>query len=231
MHLTVLDKDVLAYENIFRHVLGKKHLGKKKVDGIKEDIEGRLPFVEVIPVPLSLEAALEHGKIKLDDYDLIISALGNVTVELAFNKHIRAIKGCPVIFTWLEPYGIGGHAVLTGLQGSRRGCLKCLYKAEDGDVSCRASFADKGQSFTKNIDGCRNVFTPFGSLDAMKTAELATRLALATLNGDVKSNLLRSWRGDATDFLKNGKVLSARYSACTDFTEIANYETDDCNAC
>jgi len=231
LRLTVLDKDVLTHENFFRHVLGKKHLGKNKVDGIKEDIEGRLPFVEVSPVPSSLEAALERGKIKIEDYDLIISALGNVTTELAFNKLIHRIKSCPVIFTWLEPYGIGGHAVLTGLQGHKRGCLKCLYEAEDGDVRCRASFAEKGQSFTKNIDGCRNVFTPFGSLDAMKTAELATRLAIATLNGEVKTNLLRSWRGDAADFLKNGKVLAPRYSACTDFTEVINYEADDCNVC
>ena len=231
LRLTVLDKDVLAHENMFRHVLGKKHVGKNKVDGIKDDIEGRLPFVEVSPVPMSLEDALESGKIKIGDYDLIISALGNVTVELAFNKYIHGIEPCPVIFTWLEPYGIGGHAVLTRLQGSKRGCLKCLYKAEDGDVRCRASFAEKGQSFVKNIDGCRNVFTPFGSLDAMKTAELATRLAIATLSGDIKTNLLRSWRGDATEFLKNGKVLSSRYSACNDFSEIANYETDDCNVC
>ncbi|WP_198134464.1 E2/UBC family protein [Geotalea uraniireducens] len=231
LRLTVLDKDVLTHENLFRHVLGKKHVGKNKVDGIKDDIEGRLPFVEVLPIPLSLENALESGKIKIGDFDLIISALGNVTVELVFSKYIHGIDSPPVIFTWLEPYGIGGHALLTR-NGSKKGCLKCLYQPEDGDLRCRASFAEKGQSFAKNINGCRNVFTPFGSLDAMKTAELATRLAIATLNGDIKTNLIRSWRGDATEFLKNGKKLSSRYSASNDhFIEEANYHFEECPVC
>lgn len=232
LRLTVLDKEALAHENLFRHVLGKKHVGKNKADGIKEDIEGRLPYVELLPIPMSLEDALGSGKIKAGDFDLIISALGNVTVELAFNKYIHCIDSPPVIFTWLEPYGIGGHAVLTRLKGGRKKCLNCLYEPLEGDTRCRASFAEKGQSFAKNIDGCRGAFTPFGSLDAMKTAELATRLAIATLNGDVKTNLIRSWRGDATEFLKNGKKLSARYSTSTDhFIEIGDYSRGDCPVC
>lgn len=232
LRLTVLDKELLAHENLFRHVLGKKYVGKNKVDGIKEDIEGRLPYVEVLPIPSSLEEALESGRIKIGDFDLIISALGNVTVELAFNKHIHGIDSPPVIFTWLEPYGIGGHAVLTRLNGARTKCLNCLYEPEDGDIRCRIAFAEKGQSFAKNIDGCRGAFTPFGSLDAMKTAELATRLALATLNGGIKTNLIRSWRGDATEFLENDKKLAARYSASTNhFIEIADYKRGDCPVC
>ena len=232
LQLTVLDKEALSHENLFRHILGKKQVRKNKVDGIKVDIEGRLPFVEVNPIPLSLEDALDSGKIKVGDFDLIISALGNVTVELAFNKHVHGIDSPPVIFTWLEPYGIGGHAVLTMLNGAGKKCLNCLYEPEDDDIRCRVSFAEKGQSFAKNIDGCRSAFTPFGSLDAMKTAELATRLAIATLNGDIKTNLIRSWRGDATNFLESGKKLSARYSASTDhFIEIADYARKDCPVC
>lgn len=228
--LTVLDKDVLTHENLFRHVLGKKHVHKNKVDGIKDDIEGRLPYVEVFPVPLSLEEAVESGKTNVGDFDLIISALGNVTVELAFNKYIHDADSPPVIFTWLEPYGIGGHALLTRLNGSEKGCLKCLYQPENG--ACRAAFAEKGQFFAKNINGCRNVFTPFGSLDAIKTAELATRLAIATLNGDVNTNLIRSWRGDATEFLKSGKELSARYYVSNDhFIEVADYHFEECSVC
>jgi Prokaryotic E2 family B/ThiF family len=232
LRLTVLDKEALAHENLFRHVLGKKYVGKKKVDAIKEDIEGRLPFVEVVAINSSLEETMDSGRIKIGDFDLIISALGNVTVELAFNKHIHGIDSPPAIFTWLEPYGIGGHAVLTRSSGGKKGCLHCLYEPEDGDTGCRASFAEKGQSFAKNIDGCRGAFTPFGSLDAMKTAELATRLAIAALNRDVKTNLIRSWRGDATEFLKIGKKLSARYAtSCDHFIEIADYQRGDCPVC
>ena len=234
--LTVLDKDKLTNENVFRHVLGKKHIAQNKVDGIKEDIEGRLPYVEVDPVCSSLEEALDSGKIRISDFDLILSALGNVTIELAFNEMVlKTADAPPVIFCWLEPYGIGGHALLVNLNASSKGCLKCLYKPDEDDpqiLVCRASFAEKGQVFVKNIDGCRNVFTPFGALDAIKTAELALRLAILTLNGHVKTNVLHSWRGDATEFLKNGKILSSRYYASKDnFIECVDYHRNKCSVC
>lgn len=233
LRLTVLDNDTLTYENLFRHVLGKKHVRKNKVDGIKDDIEGRLPYVEVFPVCLSLEDALASDRINVGDFDLIVSALGNPTVELAFNKYVHYTDSPPIIFTWLEPYGIGGHALLTRLKGSPKGCLQCLYvNSEDGDLYCRASFAEKGQVFAKNINGCRNVFTPFGSLDAIKTAEIATRLAIGTLNGEFKSNLIRSWRGDAAEFQMNGKLLSSRYFCSNDhFIEFSDYYYGGCPVC
>lgn len=231
--LTVLDKDVLTHENIYRHVLGLKHVGKAKVAGIKSDIEGRLPYIEILPVASSLEDALE-SKIRVGDFDLIVSALGNPTVELAFNKYVHGPDSPPVIFTWLEPYGLGGHAVLTNMDSSQKGCLCCLYDNTDDetDKRCRVSFAAPRQNFAKNINGCRNVFTPFGSLDAVRTTELATRLAIATLTGEIKTNLIRSWRGDATEFLKNGKVLSPRYFVSdSQVIEVADYHSGECPVC
>lgn len=232
LRLTVLDKDILTYENLFRHVLGRKYVRRNKVDGIKADIEEKLPYIEVTPICSSIEDAIRSGKIKVEDFDLIISALGNPTIELAFNKYVYANDSPPVIFTWLEPYGIGGHALLTRLKGSN-GCLKCLYvNSEEGDIYCRASFAERGQVFAKNIDGCRNVFTPFGSLDAVKTAEIATRLAIGTLNSEVKTNLIRSWRGDAAEFQKNGKSLSSKYFYSNDnFIENIDYYYKGCPVC
>ncbi len=232
-HLTVLDKDILTHENVYRHVLGMKHVGKAKVEGIKNDIEGRLPYVEVVPVPSSLEDAM-GSKIKVENFDLIVSALGNPTVELALNKYLHGTVSPPVIFTWLEPYGIGGHAVLTNMDCSQKSCLCCLYEnTDDGkDKRCRVSFAAPGQNFAKNIDGCRNVFTPFGSLDAARTSELATRLAIATLTGDIKTNLIRSWKGDATEFLKNGKKLAPRFSGSDNhIIEHIEFHHEECPVC
>jgi len=228
LQLTVLDEDTLAADNYFRHLLGRKHLGKPKVIALKEDIEGRLPYVEVTALHCSLEEALERHQIQPGEFDLIISALGNPTVELAFNNWHQALQSAaPALFTWLEPYGIGGHAVLTKF---RSACLKCLYpKPADEDIFCRASFAGKNQKFAKNISGCRNVFTPFGSLDAMKTAELATRLAIGTLTGSVSAPIMLSWKGDATEFLNNGFTLSPRYGS--DMLEIENFHYPECPIC
>lgn len=230
--LTVLDEDTLYHENIYRHVLGAKHVGRAKAEAIKNEIEGRLPFVEVEAIPSSLEDVL-GTKVKVGDFDLIVSALANITVELFLNKYVHVTDSPPIIYTWLEPYGIGGHVVLTNLDKAQKGCLGCLYENTDDwkDKLCRISFSAPGQNFDKNIDGCRNVFTPFGSLDSVKTAELATRLAIATLTGDINTNLVRSWKGDATEFLSNGKELSKRYALPGHVLEDYDYHLETCPVC
>ena len=231
--MTVVDMDNLKYENIFRHVLGRNHINKPKVEGIKKDIESRLPFTTVTAVCKSLRDAQKSGDIKLSDFDLIISALGNPTEELAFNEHIRQVEAPPVLFTWLEPHGIGGHALVTNLPSTVRGCLSCLYGQDEGETYCRAAFAAKNQFFAKNIDGCRSVFTPFGSLDAVRTTELATRLAIEVLRGEVSQNQIRSWKGDSREFVKNGFKLSDRYQGATGHVieDDTHFVRRDCNVC
>lgn len=231
--MTVVDMDTLKYENIFRHVLGRNHINKPKVEGIKKDIESRLPFTTVTAVCKSLRDALQSGDIKLSDFDLIISALGSPTEELAFNEHIRQVESPPVLFTWLEPLGIGGHALVTNLPSTVRGCLSCLYGKEESETYCRAAFAARNQVFAKNIDGCRSVFTPFGSLDAVRTSELATRLAIEVLRGEVSRNQIRSWRGDSREFVKNGFKLSDRYLGGTEHVieDDTHFVRQDCDVC
>ena len=125
----------------------------------------------------------------------------------------------PLLFTWLEPYGIGGHALLTH-NGSRTGCLECLYTLMPGDdvpeIYDRSAFAAGGQHFARNISGCAAVFIPFGAVHATRTASLAVELTLAALIGRVRGNQLVSWKGDATAFLEAGYQLSQRYNVSTE---------------
>ena len=145
------------------------------------------------------------------------TALGNPTAELALNERVRRVGGPPILFTWLEPLGIGGHAVLTGHRGEP-GCFACLYSQPDGSdepLHNRAAFGAKGQVYGRSMAGCVNLYTPYGDLDATRTAELAARLAIDVLSEREQRNILRSWKGDATTFTEAGFELSGRYQ----FTE------------
>jgi hypothetical protein len=115
------------------------------------------------------------------------------------------------LYTWVEAYGIGGHALLT-LNGCRKGCFECLYTPPvDGDMCDRTSFAAAGQSFAKDLSGCANLFTPFSSLDAVRTATLAVELAGNTLMGKVDGNPLVFWKGCPDAFTAAGYHVSDRY--------------------
>ncbi len=165
-------------------------------------------------------------------------AIGNPTIELYLNKYFYNTKNMPpVIFTWLEAYGIGGHALLTNNK-NRNGCLECLFTPPEKDIENygkynRSSFAKKGQEFSKAISGCGSLFTPYGSLDAIQTAILAVRLAINVLDGHEIDNPILSWKGDSQMFLENKKILSDRYRCTVEqlYENRYKYKSDLCPIC
>jgi hypothetical protein len=233
--LTLVDHDIFTAENTYRHVLGKPHWGKRKAIAMKQALTVQLPFINVRAVPKTIEVALERNLIQINDFDMVVSALGNPTSELALNQRVRASAGPPIVFTWLEPLGIGGHALRTGHRGGP-GCFACLYTrpdGSDGPLHNRAAFGKEGQTYGRSIAGCNNLYTPYGALDAIRTSELAARLAIEALSGREQQNVLRSWKGDATTFTEAGFKLSGRYRFTEDelLRQAASYPSSCCPVC
>jgi hypothetical protein len=208
--------------------LGKEAWGMRKVEALKAEFERKFPYVQIRTIAKRVEKLLATGEFKPNKYDLIIVALGDDTVSLHLNEILCTKKDTPpVIFTWLEPFGIGGHALLSGNSG-HTGCLECLFTPvwEDDETSLynRASFAASGQSFAKDISGCGSLFTPYGSTDALQTAILASRLATQALLGEVLGNPLVSWKGSDKEFLEAGFKLSSRYELTEDELSKRRYD-------
>jgi molybdopterin/thiamine biosynthesis adenylyltransferase len=215
LELTLVDPDVLNIENTFRHVLGWKYWGQNKVEGLKTEIEAKLPYARVNAVRNTLQGALAEGSVDPAAFDLVVCALGNPTVELAFDEYLRRLPAHPpAMYTWLEPFGIGGHAMVSG--NVPGGCFACLYtspvEGEDGLFN-RAAFSvpDPARPFSRAISGCGSLHTPYGSMDASRTAVLAAGLAVDVLACREQGNPLLSWKGDATHYLLAGYEPSNRF--------------------
>lgn len=247
--LTLIDPDVLSLDNIYRNELGadKVYLRAKnkeqvstqpsmKTRALAEEIKAKFPHVQVYELPNTLEEALIEELIDISEVDLIIVATGDSSGEVFINKFLQdEISAPPTVFTWLDPLGIGGHALLT-LNKNRTGCFKCLLHRETlyGPMVNKASFAQSGQNFVKTMSGCSSAFTPFSSLDAVQTAVLATRLAVNVLMGKEEDNPLLSWKGNAEEFLSSGYKLSSRYLKSTVedlYTYRYHYKDDSCPVC
>lgn len=183
---------------------------------MKAELERSLPYMSVEAIPTRVERALADGLLRLEEYDLVVVALGVPTVELYLNELVhRSPRLVPAVFTWLEPYGIGGHALLTNNGGEAKasaGCLQCLHSDvhDDPPMYNRASFAAPAQEFAKSVAGCGGLYTPYGALDAVRTSAMAARLAVDQLESRVDGNPLLSWKGDPHDFIDAGYVLSDR---------------------
>ncbi|MEP0548075.1 MAG: ThiF family adenylyltransferase [Rhodothermales bacterium] len=216
LDLTLVDPDVLREENVYRHVLGKTYCGYKKVIGLNVHIERELPYTTVDAVGENVLDAVASGRVVLADYDLVVVALGSPTVELDLNERLWSEKhGPPTVFTWVEPYGIGGHALL--VRPGERGCFECLYTPpapSAAPLSNRAAFAGPpppGRSYGKALSGCGSLFTPYGSADALQTALLAVRLGVRALTGVEGESPLLSWQGDPSAFEEAGFSVTARH--------------------
>jgi molybdopterin/thiamine biosynthesis adenylyltransferase len=234
LNLTIVDPDTLRPENTFRHVLGRLSWGRDKVTALKTMLDLQMPYMRVKAVPVSIESALAEGTVGFADFDLVVFATGNPTVELEMNERLcSSPEGPPSIHTWLEPYGIGGHALLTG--NEREGaCFECLYQNPGDDAPYnRASFAAPGQSFGKTVSGCGSLFTPYGAADAARTATLAVRLAVDVLTGNEKGDPLHSWKGRSDAFEAAGFKLSHRYAHTKQQLHELRYAfaDDDCPVC
>jgi molybdopterin-synthase adenylyltransferase len=230
--INVCDYDILKYENIYRHALGNEYVGQNKSEAIKLFIEKQMPFTKVRAFPYKVEYLISDEDFNKSNFDALVIATGNATVNLYINQIIKAIyTQIPVIYTWIEPYGIGGHALLT--TGNNKGCYNCLY---DEKLYNKASFAhyDQPSSFAKNIAGCGSLFVPFSYLDTTRTSNLATRLLISYLTGKETGNPLLSWKGNSELFIKEGYLLSRRHIEQTEekmFENRYKYVNELCQDC
>lgn len=233
--LLLIDHDRFSEDNLYRHVLGMNDgIGQSKVECLKKVIESKLPHNTITVISKRFDEVVNEEKVDFSEYDMVIDATGKPNVGFQITRYfVSEHRGLPIIHGWLEPLGIGGHVLVTNQKDG--GCYKCLFRRSDeGGLYNGASFAAPGQSFSKSMFGCVGMFTPFSSLDAMKTAVMIVDASVKGLLGREDKNQLLSWKGDAEDFLAQGFALSSRYNNLTAdelFESRFDFINDDCPLC
>jgi molybdopterin/thiamine biosynthesis adenylyltransferase len=206
--MTICDPESFSHENIFRHPLGVPFMEKNKAMAMKSQIEALIPFCSITALSEKIENIDFEEFAK---YDLVVFATGNPTSNRFVSEQIRKEGiSTKLIYAWNEPFGLGGHALLT--HSLSKGCYSCLY---DENLHNRALFCSEFQpkSFVKSLAGCSGNFVPFGYLDSSRTAELASRIAIDVLTIGYLQPQLKSWKGDCKQFLAEGYNLSERYTS------------------
>lgn len=233
--LLLVDPDILCPENIFRHTLGRTHVGFNKAKSMRADLLGKFPFLRCETIEGDI--LHHHGTIDWSTIDAAVIATGNPSVELYLNEHFHSHMAPPlVVYTWVEALGLGGHALLTrpGLS-SPRGCLECLYTdiQKGGLRGNRSAFLDPAAQVDQDLMGCGNRFTPYGGIHASRTALLATQLTLDALRGQLEGNPLESWKGTAEAARIEGAAQTPYYDM-SDQERLAgalDYRNPHCKVC
>ena len=206
-HLRIIDPEELSADNVHRHALGISHVGNGKAEGVKSVLNSRYPHIDVRYRKERVEVLLETEPEFITSADLIVIALGDETLELYLNDLLR--DRVPRVHVWVEPLGLGGHVLATGI--SQGGCYRCLFATDSAlGLHNQSAFAAPGQKFQKSFSGCAGTFTPFAGVDADRAAIEAATVAARMLRKDETENQLISWRGHGDDFTRAGFQLSAR---------------------
>lgn len=182
--LTLVDPDFFDVENVFRHALGKSAIGKSKVDALEAELKSKYPGLEIAKHKGSASGWLKPGNIK--DVSAVVIAVGQPTIERDYAKDLKKeLPGIPVVVTWMEPLGLGGHVVALSPNGE--GCLDCVYR-DDENQPClhpSVSFIEPHQIVSRNLTGCIGTHVPYSALHSRRTALLATEVVMAQLEGDL----------------------------------------------
>lgn len=194
--IELIDPDSFNLDNLYRHPLSMHWDWTYKHEALAAEMKLKYPFLKVTG---SLDKLLGIDLSRIKEADLIIVAIGNSTHEVAFNEKLVASGvSTPVVYTWLEPNGIGGHAVLVGGDYSA-GCHRCNFIEPDGDgrlrLTSNLNFLEPDQSVTKHLGSCGSLFLPYSQVDAAQTACLASKLAIRALTDGAFLGKKVSWRG------------------------------------
>lgn len=210
-HLTLVDPDTFSTSNLYRHTLNKNFTNWPKPHAVSWSLSQKYPWIQIKESRSNLLELRE--KELLESYDIVVVAIGNPTHERIFHDYLAQYKvRVPVIYTWLEGYGVGGHAVLD--VPKKQGCLRCAYvEPETGTrgLASNLNFLESDQCIVKNYAGCGEMFIPYGATSSTQTALIAADLAISYLERRVKESTKCSWKGGAQDALSEGLRLSRRF--------------------
>lgn len=209
--LTLIDNDLFKIENLHRHVSNPIYLYCLKANAIKDELEHKYPFVKINSLDKQL-VEIEETRF-WEQFDAVIVAIGAAAHERKFNEFIRDNQiNTPVINTWVEPFGVGGHAVATIPE--QKGCLACTYLNNESDMLdlySNLSFVEREQHILKSLGGCGTEFVAFSSIDAIQTATIASKLCIRSIKGELPYGIAVSWRSDSTKAKEEGVRFTHRY--------------------
>lgn len=109
-HLTLVDHDHFSPANTFRHLLGRRFVGEKKVSGLRQALLEKYPYLQVGPVFGRTAQLIADGQLDLAHFDLVVDATGSATHHLTLSEALRQVSVVPpAVLTWLDALGLGGH--------------------------------------------------------------------------------------------------------------------------
>jgi molybdopterin/thiamine biosynthesis adenylyltransferase len=194
--LTLVDGDILTWQNIGRHVLTGQSVGSNKAAAMKADILARFPDYDVDAVPERWEQAWKESPDLFREHDMIIALSADWSTDSMLNTMCKQCLTMPaVLFGWVEAHALAGHAVMVLPDG---GCLHCLTD-KYGEFQHSVSKVPLEHGIQREAS-CGSIYQPFAAAAAAPTAAMIVKTALDALTGRLEHSEHRTWVGAKDQF-------------------------------
>lgn len=210
--MTLVDYQLFAEENLYRHVLDSSCIGHYKVEALAKKVKAEIPGISISTRVDHIETAVLEGSVDFAEYDVIFSVTGNHNINRWINNKIAQSEiTIPVIYAWNEPLDIGYHTAI--IRTDRPGSFDDLFGRDDetGELLDVTAFCSHKQMIKKNMAGCGGSFIPYGSEVSIQSATAAIDLLKRYSTGRNKNNEIVSYKGDGFFFKKAGLLTTQAY--------------------
>ena len=181
--LILIDDEILLPENVYRHVCGINEVDQHKSKALSKKIASHFPHITTVPYTSSFHGAVLKDPTFLHSSNLIISATGNTSLERRLNHmQLTSDNFTPLLFTWIEPYGVACHAVL--ISNKNEGCFECCLDRQTLEFKYSVGKYNKGDNLIQET-GCQTAFSPYSAIHSDLASIIATKLVLSFFNGEI----------------------------------------------
>lgn len=228
--LVLVDNEKLTHENIFRHYLGSHYILAPKATALAVELSEEHIGLSAKSRIMTRDIWFEKHDEEVGRMDYIIDATGDFTGMREAGRLCKQGALPPSLFAWVEPCGVGGHAVLVG---DTLGCFDCLVMDSDTGPVMSCHYLEPGQTVARDLTGCGS-FIPFSALDADKTAIMACDMLLeAVYSPKPPKSLYRSWRGRNDEAEKIGLSFNPIFEATPPMSmrDISDFGSPACPTC
>lgn len=219
-NITLVDDDLMNPENVYRHFLGIESVFSYKAKALENYAKKTVAELNIKTIIDKIEYALDDYDLDFNDFDYIVSAIGNHTTNQWINEYaIEKNIDKTFFYIWNEPLDIGCHVARINLKDI--GNYQDIFLVNDNGVIDLSSYALSNQSFAKNYSGCNGSFIPYGSSLSVESSVMFLNLLKREIEGQVNANLLASKKGNDYYFEKAGFLVSNRYTTqCEQYVEV-----------
>lgn len=208
----LVDNQSLRIENIARHSRGYLFEGWSKVDAIRYGLEKHNPNVSCRCYTDDAHVFLSRNADLLNSCDIIFIAVASFSVEHHVCQLIN--EGTitkPVIILWVEPYMLGGHAIVIK---KRQDLFEELF--DQATFEFNYPLVANSSSLLMREAGCQSTYMPYsGFYLQMFLTSIIERIMTDTQNK--KGNYLLSWCGRLSSSQDYGAQLTPDALQMTDF--------------